>query len=117
MSDASHLTDTIRNQTLELIKQSQQATVQAAETWTGLVTGSVPESVDVSAYAKHLPDPTTVTEQVFDFTEQLLATQREFVTGLAGAFSPVAEATQRHVQEAATTATKNTQSTKSSKSN
>ncbi len=113
MSDASQLTDTLRTQTLELIKQGQQATVQAAEAWAGLITGSMPESLDLSASAKRLPDPTTVTEQVFDFTEQLLATQREFVTGLAGAFAPVAEATQRRAEEAATTTTKNAKSAKS----
>jgi hypothetical protein len=115
MSDATQLSDTIRTQTLELVKQGQQATVQAVEAWAGLVTRSVPEGVDFASYTDRFPDPTQVTEQVFDFTEQLLASQREFVTGLAGAVVPVTEVAQRRAQDAAKAASTGTQSTKSTK--
>ncbi len=101
MTDTTQIADTIRNQTLEVIKQSQQATVQAVESWAGLFTGSTPQSFDYSSYLESLPDPVKTTEQIFDFSEQLLATQREFVTNLVGAVAPVAEATQRHAREAA----------------
>lgn len=117
MTDATQLTDAIRTQTLELVKQSQQATVQAVEAWAGVVSGGVPEGVDFSSYLGGFPDPVQTTEQVFNFTEQLLATQREFVTGLVGAVAPVAQATQRYAQDAANAGAKaaTTGSTKSSK--
>ena len=101
MSSTTAFADTIRNQTLDLIKQSQQATVDAVEAWAGLIADGSPQSVDYTSYFENLPDPVDTTEQIFDFSEQLLATHRAFFTSLVSAVAPVAEATRRTAQEAA----------------
>jgi hypothetical protein len=115
MSDTAQLSDTLRSQTLELIKQGQQATVQATEAWAEMVTQNLPQASDARAAVNRLPDAKQLTETAFDFAEQLLASHREFVTGLAGAIVPMTEAAQRRVSDAAAATAKASKTSKTSK--
>src|SRR5205823_4930022 len=77
-----------QEQTLQAIKQSQQVVVEAVRTWAGAVEKAVPETPALP-FADQLPTPQEVVRASFDFAEQLLKAQREFVENLLAAAAPV----------------------------
>ena len=93
---------TIQEQYTELIKQSQDASRAAIETWTqtfqqaaGQLSGS------------GLISPDQVIDQVFDFAGQVLNAQRDFAKQLVATGTAMAEKARDGVSQAAGTAHQN----------
>jgi hypothetical protein len=71
-----------RDQFTQAARQGQEAITTAMRTWTE----SVQSMIGTGAPAQSgLPSPQQVLDNVFDFAEQLLASQREFATHLLAA--------------------------------
>lgn len=78
MTDTRNVTENAQNQTLDFIKQSQEAFVEALQVWSDSVNRLMGTAQDRTASATDLPRPEEVVDQVFDFAESLLTAQREF---------------------------------------
>ena len=79
-----------QDQTLKVVRQSQQAVVDAVRTWAEAVESAIPE-LPALPYGDRLPTPSEVVETSFGFAEQLLAAQREFAQNILAAAAPVIE--------------------------
>jgi hypothetical protein len=90
---ASEFAQNAQEQTLNSIKQSQQAIVEAVRAWAHAVEKSVPETPTVP-FASELPTPQQLVHSSFDFAEQLLKTQRDFAENLVAAAGPVLDKSQ-----------------------
>ena len=90
---ASEFAQSIQEQTLTSIKQSQQAVVEAVHAWAQAVEKAVPESPSIP-FASELPTPQQIVQTSFDFAEQLLKVQREFAESLLAAAAPVIDKAQ-----------------------
>jgi hypothetical protein len=90
---ASEFAQSIQEQTLTSIKQSQQAVVEAVHAWAQAVEKAVPESPSIP-FASELPTPQQIVQTTFDFAEQLLKVQREFAESLLAAAAPVIDKAQ-----------------------
>ena len=82
-----------QEQTLNTIRQSQQAVVEAVQAWAHAVERAVPETPSLPC-AEELPTPQQVIQTSFDFAEQLLKAQREFAENLIAAAAPVIDKAQ-----------------------
>lgn len=85
-------TQQAQEQTLNAIRQSQHAVVEAVQAWAQAVEKTVPESPSLP-YAEELPSPQQLIQTSFDFAEQLLKAQREFAESLLSAAAPVIDKT------------------------
>jgi hypothetical protein len=90
---ASEFAQSIQEQTLTSIKQSQHAVVEAVHAWAHAVEKAVPETSSVP-FASELPTPQEIVKTSFDFAEQLLKVQREFAESLLAAAAPVIDKAQ-----------------------
>lgn len=79
-----------QEQTLKVVRQSQQAVVDAVRTWAEAVESAIPE-LPALPYGDRIPTPTELVEQSFGFAEKLLEAQHEFAQKLLAAASPVLE--------------------------
>lgn len=80
-----------QEQTLDAIRESQQAIVHAVETWAETVEGIVP-TVPVAPFGdRTVLNPQELLKTSFDFAEQLMRTQREFAESLLAAYTPILE--------------------------
>ena len=79
---ASEYARSAQEQTLKLMRQSQQAFVDGFKSWTDAV-----EKVPTA----ELPTPEQLVRNGFAFAEELLKAQREFAIGLVGAAAPLFE--------------------------
>jgi hypothetical protein len=86
-----------QEQTLNSIRQSQQAVVETVHAWAQAVEKAVPESPSLPSLpiANELPSAQEIVRASFDFAEQLLKTQREFAENLIAAAAPVIEKAQQ----------------------
>ncbi len=78
---------TPQEQYLEVIRQSQQAVLDAVDSWSKTVqetTGSLPS-------APAAVDPRQVVDQVFDFAEKMLDMQRDFTRSLLASSATMSE--------------------------
>jgi hypothetical protein len=80
----------LQEQTLETIRESQQAVVHAAQTWAESVQSIVPTMPGLP-FGDQLPSPQEIVKTSFDFAEQLLKSQREFTESLLAAYTPFLE--------------------------
>ena len=78
MTDTRDMTQSAQNQTLDFVRQSQDAFVEAMQVWTDSVNRLMGTTQERTANVNDLPKPDEVLDQVFDFAESLLAAQREF---------------------------------------
>lgn len=78
MTDSRTITENAQNQTLDFVRQSQDAFVEAMQVWSDSLNRLVGTAQDRTASANELPKPEEVLDQVFDFAESLLSAQREF---------------------------------------
>ncbi len=69
---------TLQEQYLEVMQQSQQAVLNAVDSWTK----TVQESAGTLPTGPAQVDPRQVVDQVFDFAEKLLEMQRDFARNL-----------------------------------
>jgi acetyl-CoA carboxylase carboxyltransferase component len=77
----------------DLVQQSQEAVLQAVDTWTKTVR-------DAFAHLPNTPgqlDPNQVIDQVFDFTEKVLEVQRDFAKQLITTSASTAESVASHI--------------------
>jgi hypothetical protein len=86
-------TQSMQEQVLAALKQSQDAVVRAVEAWSDAVAKVPRPNVDVPAFAKDLPKPEEVLETTFDFAQKILDAQREFARNVLRA------ASQKHADE------------------
>lgn len=78
MTDTRTITENAQTQTLDFVRQSQEAFVEAMQVWSENMNRLVGSAQDRTASATDLPKPEEVMDQVFDFAESLLGAQREF---------------------------------------
>jgi hypothetical protein len=90
---ASEFAQNAQEQTLNSIKQSQQAIIEAVRAWAQAVEKSVPETPSIP-FANELPTPQQLVHSSFDFAEQLLKAQRDFAENLVVAAGPVLDKSQ-----------------------
>ena len=90
MPTITEATVAAQEQTLEAIKRSQEAYVDVVQTWAKSIKGFVPETPAVP-FAEELPTAQQFVANVFDFSEKLLASQRQFVQSLVEAAAPEAK--------------------------
>jgi hypothetical protein len=79
MPDSRTATQELQSQTLDSIRMSQKAVVDALRIWAAAV-HSVTPSLPVSTvpFADELPKPSELVADAYDFAGQLLAAQRKF---------------------------------------
>ncbi len=78
MTDTRAMTENAQHQTLDFVRQSQDAFVEAMQVWSDSLNRLVGTTQERTANVNDLPKPDEVLDQVFDFAESLLAAQREF---------------------------------------
>ena len=80
--------DTLREQLISTVKQGQQLSLDAAQTWVKTISvlpmADMPSIPGIPA----LPGVEAATKYAFDLTADLLSAQREYVLQLASAFVP-----------------------------
>jgi hypothetical protein len=81
-----------QDRTLEALRQSQAAVVDAVESWAKAVESSVPELPAVPVL-KSLPTPEEIIATSFDFYGKVLSAQREFAKNLVEAAAPAVKTT------------------------
>ena len=89
MTDTREMTHNAQNQTLDFVRQSQDAFVEAMQVWTDSVNRLMGTSQERTASVNDLPKPDEVLDQVFDFAESLLSAQREFAHSMLRTTSSV----------------------------
>ena len=97
MPSTIELTEALQEQVLDGISQSEKAVVEAVGVWAETfekAIPSLPAGVTVLPLASELPTPAEIVANAFDFSEKLLATQREFVLQLIAASAPAFKASQ-----------------------
>src|ERR1700736_31375 len=74
----------LQDQVLDAIKQSQDAALQAVSTWSESVVKLAPKLPDMPKLpmADALPKPSELSDQYFEFAQQLLTSQQKFVEQL-----------------------------------
>ncbi|MBW3604779.1 MAG: hypothetical protein KY460_07685 [Actinobacteria bacterium] len=114
MTDTRDMAQTAQNQTLDFVRQSQDAFVEAMQVWSDSLNRLVGTTQERTASVNELPKPEEVLDQVFDFAESLLAAQREFAHNVVRTSASVwatgeevaAQETQKTTSAAKKTATK-----------
>ncbi|MDP8969164.1 MAG: hypothetical protein M3N52_01370 [Actinomycetota bacterium] len=86
-----------QNQFLGTVRQSQEAVVKAVQAWSESVSRLVPDVSSLPLGDQYL-NPAQAVDTVYDFAQQLLATQRDFAQRVLATTAPAAES----VQEKAT---------------
>jgi hypothetical protein len=79
---------------LDAMRQSQQAVLNAFESWTKTVQSTFGQATPGSPVTGTV-DPSEVVDSVFDFAEKLLESQRQFAKNLMAASVSAAESVQR----------------------
>jgi hypothetical protein len=79
---------TAQEQTLKTVRQGQQAIVEAVKAWANAVEKTIPEA-PVLPFADELPNPKEIVQTSFEFADQLLKLQQQFVESIVDAASPV----------------------------
>jgi len=83
-------TQQAQEQTLKLIRDSQEGVVEAVRAWATALEKAVPE-IPASPLYDELPSPREIVLTSFGFAEQLLHAQKEFVESVLVAAAPVIE--------------------------
>ena len=78
MTDTRTITENAQNQTLDFVRQSQEAYIEAMQVWSDSLNRLVGSAQERTQGAGEVPKPDEVVDQVFDFAESLLTAQREF---------------------------------------
>jgi hypothetical protein len=79
----SYVGQELTTEVLKTITKSQEAVVDAIETWAAALSSVTPDLPAVNMpFADKLPTPADVVAGAYDFAEQLLASQRKFAEDL-----------------------------------
>jgi hypothetical protein len=80
----------VQDEILNTIRRSQEAVVDALQTWASAIQSIRPELPEVSVpFADKLPKPQELVASAYDFAEQLLASQRRFAENVLKATAPL----------------------------
>jgi hypothetical protein len=91
MIDISTAGHDLQDEILKLIRASQDAMVDALQSWTATVQSVTPEFPKLNLpYADQLPKPETLVNGAYDFAEQLLSAQRKFANDVLQVAAPFA---------------------------
>jgi hypothetical protein len=100
MSNAQEIGQKVQDQTLEAVRKTQDAVVEAVTAWTetaNKLTAQLPDFAKeykvpgVANFTKELPTAAEVIDSNFDFAQQLLANQRDFAQRIVAATKPAAK--------------------------
>jgi hypothetical protein len=94
MPTITEATVALQEQSLEAIKRTQDAYVDAVQTWAKTASGLLPE-VPAVPFADEVPNPQVVLNLSFDYAEKLLGAQRQFAQNLLAATAPIVSKTQQ----------------------
>lgn len=83
-------TQQAQEQTLKLIRDSQEGVVEAVRAWATALEKAVPE-IPTPPVSEEFPTAREIVQTSFGFAEQLLHAQREFVESVLSAAAPVIE--------------------------
>ena len=74
----------VQNQVIEAIKRSQDATLKIVSTWSENVAKVAPHLPEMPKIplVDELPKPSELSDQFFNFAQELIASQQEFVKNL-----------------------------------
>jgi len=98
MSNVQEINKKVQEQALDVVREAQNATVEAVTTWSeaaNKVTAQVPDFVkeyEVPGFAgitKQFPAVAEIADSAFDFAQQILDGQREFTHRIIAATKPV----------------------------
>jgi hypothetical protein len=90
MIDISTAGHDLQDEILKLIRASQDAVVDALQSWTATVQSVTPDFPKVNLpYVDQLPKPETLVNGAYDFAEQLLSAQRKFANDVLQATAPL----------------------------
>lgn len=91
MANATEMLDSLEDQVLEAVRQSQDAVVKAVKTWADAGKNLVPDLPGLPAlpFADQLPNPSEFMDSAFDFADRFIAAQREFATAVVDAAKPL----------------------------
>jgi hypothetical protein len=89
MTETTQLTETLRHQTLDLVKQGQELTLQAVTAWSDALGRFIPAEARTRVSTGIQAD--ALIDQAFGFTTDLLAAQQEFAHDLLSAIVPQTE--------------------------
>ena len=114
MTDTRTITENAQNQTLEFVRQSQEAFIEAMQVWSDSLNRLVGSAQERTPGAADVPKPDEVLDQVFDFAQSLLTAQREFAHNVLRTTSNIwatgeqvaAQETQKSASAAKRTSTK-----------
>ena len=87
-------TQQAQEQTLKVIRDSQEGVVEAVRAWASAIEKAVPAVPEIPSLplADGFPSTKEIVESSFGFAEQLLHAQREFVESVLTAAAPVLDA-------------------------
>lgn len=88
MANATEVLDSIEDQVLEAVRQSQDVVVKAVKSWADAGKNLVPE-LPALPFADQLPTPAELIDKTFDFADRLIAAQREFASAVIDAAKPL----------------------------
>ncbi|HEY4465864.1 MAG TPA: hypothetical protein VGN41_24595 [Streptosporangiaceae bacterium] len=90
MTDTTTAVRDLQGEILRTVNQSQEAALDAIRDWTETVHSLTPKLPMVNMpFGGQLPKPEEFVASMFDFAEQLLASQRKFAVDLVRATTPL----------------------------
>jgi hypothetical protein len=91
MTTTTDAISTIQDQVLESVKLAQDTVVKAVKAWAEAGQELLPELPDFSELplVDKLPDSAELVGQAFDFTDRIVAAQREFANAVIDAAKPL----------------------------
>jgi hypothetical protein len=89
MSKAQEISQKVQGQTLDAVRKTQDAVVEAVTAWTETA-NKIP---GYARFTKPFPAATEVIDSNFDFAQQILTSQRDFAGRIVAATAPKATKT------------------------
>jgi hypothetical protein len=100
MSNTQEIGQKVQEQTLDAVRKTQDAVIEAFTAWTETAnkfTAQLPdfakgyEVPEFADFTKQFPTAAEVIDSNFDFAEQILANQRDFAQRIVAAAKPAAK--------------------------
>jgi hypothetical protein len=100
MSNAQEIGQKVQNETLDAVRKTQDAVIEAVTAWTetaSKLTAQLPdfakdyEVPEFADFTKQFPNAAEVIDSNFDFAQQILANQRDFAQRVVAATKPAAK--------------------------
>ena len=90
MTETRTMGHELQEEILNTVRKTQDAVVDAIQTWASAVQSITPSLPDVNVpFTEKLPRPQDLVAGAYDFAEQLLASQRKFAEDVLTATAPM----------------------------